>query len=427
VICVELSFTDEARRLAQRPAHRVRLDELGQRGSLLAAGPFSDDAGALLVFTCDEPAVRAELAADPDYSAPGVRSGTSASGTRSSLPEHPDPPPRPRPRPARGRFDRHLGGRPHPPTGRQRRPLDMMGAVDETVTRALLRALAEHWPEGAGLERIVVHERRPRRVVVTLWTSSPGAVVGRRGSAASALRDRLREAAPGHGVELRIELHASAVGEVPLAGVAAVDATTADSGSQAHDLVPDLVGLAVGDARAKAHSSGFSIATGDPDGAPISFYVSHGHWVVTAQVPLPGVLAPLHSPIVVEIEERGGGGESGDREPLVPQPPGGRAREEERAPIEGAQERVPAPTPASRTARSGAARTGERRRPRWRPAPAGQRSGGGGRPTLPATLHGCRWRRCTPRSGGERRHRRGHRRSDDSPRSSLRGPGPGES
>jgi uncharacterized protein len=70
--CVELSFSDDQRRLAARPAHRERLAGLHQRGLLLGAGPWADDSGALLIFRLDEAATRAELNADPYYRAPGV-------------------------------------------------------------------------------------------------------------------------------------------------------------------------------------------------------------------------------------------------------------------------------------------------------------------------------------------------------------------
>jgi hypothetical protein len=73
MVCVELAFTDDPRRLAARPAHRQRLAELHERGALAAAGPWDDDSGALLVFRLDEPGARAEIGADPYYTAPGVR------------------------------------------------------------------------------------------------------------------------------------------------------------------------------------------------------------------------------------------------------------------------------------------------------------------------------------------------------------------
>ena len=72
MICIELSFTNDPARLAARPAHRTRLVDLQTRGLLLAAGPWGDDSGALLVLTTDEQGARAILDADPYFSTPGV-------------------------------------------------------------------------------------------------------------------------------------------------------------------------------------------------------------------------------------------------------------------------------------------------------------------------------------------------------------------
>lgn len=72
MVCVELAFTSDPRRLDARPAHRQRLAELHQRGVLLAAGPWDSDCGALLIFRLDERAVQAELKTDPYYTVPGV-------------------------------------------------------------------------------------------------------------------------------------------------------------------------------------------------------------------------------------------------------------------------------------------------------------------------------------------------------------------
>ena len=87
---VQLAMTDDPARLALRPAHRERLAGLAADGQLLAAGPWSDDTGALLVFVVgsrDE--LDAIMAADPYYRpgdhhdlGPGVEPG--------------DPPPCPR-------------------------------------------------------------------------------------------------------------------------------------------------------------------------------------------------------------------------------------------------------------------------------------------------------------------------------------------
>jgi uncharacterized protein len=71
---VQLAFSDDPARFAGRPAHRERLAGLSADGRLLAAGPWSDDTGALLVFVVDS---REELdtilSADPYYSTPGVQ------------------------------------------------------------------------------------------------------------------------------------------------------------------------------------------------------------------------------------------------------------------------------------------------------------------------------------------------------------------
>jgi hypothetical protein len=47
MVCVELAFTGNPRRLAARAAHRERPAELHQRGVLALAGPWGDDSGAL--------------------------------------------------------------------------------------------------------------------------------------------------------------------------------------------------------------------------------------------------------------------------------------------------------------------------------------------------------------------------------------------
>jgi uncharacterized protein YciI len=70
---VQLSFSDDPARLDHRPAHRERLAALAADGRLLAAGPWSDESGALLVFLAAGPdEVDAIIAADPYYSTPGV-------------------------------------------------------------------------------------------------------------------------------------------------------------------------------------------------------------------------------------------------------------------------------------------------------------------------------------------------------------------
>jgi len=72
VYILELSFSDDERRLAARPAHRERLAQLYADGLLLMAGPLGDDSGALLIFRADRAGIDEIVAADPYYSAPGV-------------------------------------------------------------------------------------------------------------------------------------------------------------------------------------------------------------------------------------------------------------------------------------------------------------------------------------------------------------------
>jgi uncharacterized protein len=73
MIAVITSFTDDPARLELRPRHREMLNELHEEGLLVAGGPFADQSGALVLFDTDDVAVvKAALARDPYYSAPGV-------------------------------------------------------------------------------------------------------------------------------------------------------------------------------------------------------------------------------------------------------------------------------------------------------------------------------------------------------------------
>ncbi|MCO1659472.1 YciI family protein [Pseudonocardia humida] len=73
MICIELAFTPDPARLAARPAHRRRLADLHARGVLVAAGPWADDSGALLILATDRAGADAVLAADPYVTTAGVR------------------------------------------------------------------------------------------------------------------------------------------------------------------------------------------------------------------------------------------------------------------------------------------------------------------------------------------------------------------
>jgi uncharacterized protein YciI len=70
---LELSFSDDPARLEGRPAHREQLTALRDAGTLLAAGPYADESGALLLFRVEtRHEAEAIVAADPYYSGPGV-------------------------------------------------------------------------------------------------------------------------------------------------------------------------------------------------------------------------------------------------------------------------------------------------------------------------------------------------------------------
>ncbi|MEV7520635.1 YciI family protein [Streptomyces sp. NPDC091371] len=73
MIILELAFTAFPERLAARPAHRAVLARLHEEGRLLAAGPWADDSGALLVFDADRAEVERIVDADPYYRTRGVR------------------------------------------------------------------------------------------------------------------------------------------------------------------------------------------------------------------------------------------------------------------------------------------------------------------------------------------------------------------
>lgn len=72
MLVVELAFAQTPERLAARPAHRRRLARLHADGRLLAAGPWDDDSGALLVFTVSRTELDAILRDDPYFRTLGV-------------------------------------------------------------------------------------------------------------------------------------------------------------------------------------------------------------------------------------------------------------------------------------------------------------------------------------------------------------------
>lgn len=70
---VELAFTDSAERLAARAAHRALLARLHDEAQIVAAGPWANDTGAMLIFDVERSALDGILDTDPYYRVPGVR------------------------------------------------------------------------------------------------------------------------------------------------------------------------------------------------------------------------------------------------------------------------------------------------------------------------------------------------------------------
>ncbi|TWF94749.1 YciI family protein [Saccharopolyspora dendranthemae] len=75
---VELVYgPDEDKRLEVRPEHREYSKGLAAKGTLLAGGPYTDGAGAQIVYeVADETELREILAADP-YAKAGVLASTT--------------------------------------------------------------------------------------------------------------------------------------------------------------------------------------------------------------------------------------------------------------------------------------------------------------------------------------------------------------
>ncbi|NGO11699.1 hypothetical protein G5C60_29915 [Streptomyces sp. HC44] len=73
MLILELAFTDSPERLTARPTHRQHLVRLHAEGQLIAAGPWADDSGAVLIFDVNRPELDTIMAADPYYNTAGVR------------------------------------------------------------------------------------------------------------------------------------------------------------------------------------------------------------------------------------------------------------------------------------------------------------------------------------------------------------------
>ncbi|MGH9089049.1 MAG: PASTA domain-containing protein [Acidimicrobiales bacterium] len=85
-------------------------------------------------------------------------------------------------------------------------------------------------------------------------------------------------------------------------------------------VVPQLIGLPVGEARSLADAAELILTSGAPDGPPLGSLTLTGYWVVTEQRPPAGTAVEPASLVVIDFED-GGGGEAGDREPRTPRPP----------------------------------------------------------------------------------------------------------
>lgn len=72
MIVLQLRFTDDSVRLGLRPAHRDKLRALSDEGVLVAAGPFADESGAVIIFDADRERVQRAIDDDPYYTCEGV-------------------------------------------------------------------------------------------------------------------------------------------------------------------------------------------------------------------------------------------------------------------------------------------------------------------------------------------------------------------
>lgn len=84
--------------------------------------------------------------------------------------------------------------------------------------------------------------------------------------------------------------------------------------------VPALVGLLVDDARALAGSNDLLLTTANLDGPSLGSLASPWEWTVIGQAPEAGVLVERCSWVIVELMNFSGG-DAGDREPRLPEPP----------------------------------------------------------------------------------------------------------
>jgi hypothetical protein len=72
--------------------------------------------------------------------------------------------------------------------------------------------------------------------------------------------------------------------------------------------VPLLVGMTVREARSVGHHSGVVVTSADIDGPPLGALTWPGTWIVISQRPIAGSRVERGSMVVIEFEERPGGG-----------------------------------------------------------------------------------------------------------------------
>lgn len=68
---------DREKLLAARPAHRDYLATLTEKGSVVAAGPWSDDLGGFVVYSAADEAALHELLDEDPYTSTGVAAARS--------------------------------------------------------------------------------------------------------------------------------------------------------------------------------------------------------------------------------------------------------------------------------------------------------------------------------------------------------------
>jgi beta-lactam-binding protein with PASTA domain len=85
-------------------------------------------------------------------------------------------------------------------------------------------------------------------------------------------------------------------------------------------VVPDVVGMALSEARQIAGEAGLALAQPDPDGPPLGALTWPGEYVVTSQDPPPGARLWRWDAVVVTWSALDRGDPAGVREPRRPKP-----------------------------------------------------------------------------------------------------------